>query len=83
LAEMASAYKVNKIFYLNVDPEICLERIQGRGREGEDGITLDYLNKCKKYHELWLSRKDLPYEIINSSSPDTIYDFFVEKTMQK
>jgi deoxyguanosine kinase len=82
-AEMASAYKLNKIFYLNVEPEICLERIQGRGREGEQGISLDYLNKCKKYHDLWFSMNNLPYEIINTSSPDTIYDFFSEKIIQK
>ena len=40
-----------KIIYLDVSPEICFDRIQQRAREGEEGITLEYLQKCHQYHE--------------------------------
>lgn len=40
--------------YLQTTPEIALERVQRRAREGED-IPLDYLAKCHSYHERWLN----------------------------
>jgi len=46
---------VNGIVYLNVDPTVCLERIGRRSRLGESGISLDYLVKCKQYHDDWLN----------------------------
>ena len=39
--------------YLRTTPEIALERVQRRAREGED-IPLDYLAQCHSYHERWL-----------------------------
>lgn len=41
------------IIYLRTTPEVALERVQRRAREGED-IPLDYLTKCHSYHECWL-----------------------------
>lgn len=40
--------KVNTI-YLRCPPEVCLDRIKKRGRESEQNIDIDYLNKlhCK------------------------------------
>ena len=34
---------VDKVFFINTPAEVCYERIRGRGRKGEDAITLDYL----------------------------------------
>lgn len=39
--------------YLRTTPEIALERVRHRDREGEN-IPLDYLSKCHAYHERWL-----------------------------
>ncbi len=74
--------KVNKYVYLQTDPVLCSQRIKQRNREGED-INLDYLRKCHKYHEDWISNipnkiildgkiqtQDLPIdEIINIKNP--------------
>tara|TARA_R110002074_G_scaffold339933_1_gene510449 strand:- start:306 stop:626 length:321 start_codon:yes stop_codon:yes gene_type:complete len=43
------------IIYLDVEPEVAIERIKQRGRECESGITLEYLIKLKAGYEDWLS----------------------------
>ncbi len=50
----ASDFALDGVYYLDVAPEVCLERIAKRAREGESGITLEYLSKCDKYHREWL-----------------------------
>ena len=52
--EFSSDYELEKIIYIDADPDICKKRIHKRSRNGEEGITLDYLEKCKKYHDEWL-----------------------------
>lgn len=42
------------IVYLDVEPEIALERIKQRSRGCETGITLEYLSSLKKGYEDWL-----------------------------
>lgn len=48
---------VNKsiYIYLKCDTNVCLERIQKRGRTEEKGITIEYLNDLNKYHDAWLN----------------------------
>ena len=43
------------IVYLDVEPEVALERIKQRARNCETGITLEYLIKLKAGYEDWLS----------------------------
>ncbi len=44
------------VVYVDADPTTCFERILKRSRDGEvGGITLDYLEKCRDYHESWLN----------------------------
>ena len=52
--EFTSAYPIDRCIYIDADPEVCLERIARRSREGESGIPIDYLAKCKRYHDEWL-----------------------------
>lgn len=43
------------IIFLDVSPEIALQRIAMRGRECEKGITLEYLTSLKEGYEEWLT----------------------------
>jgi deoxyadenosine/deoxycytidine kinase len=52
----ADEYKVNKIVYVNADPEICYERVGKRHRDGEDKIPLEYLKNCHTYHNNMLDK---------------------------
>jgi deoxyguanosine kinase len=56
---------VETILYINTSPAECFERIHKRNRVAEQGITLDYLQKCDKYHEDWLGSSHLNIECIN------------------
>jgi deoxyadenosine/deoxycytidine kinase len=47
----AEEVTIDKIIYIKTDPEICLSRIDKRGRNGENSIPLDYLSSCHEYHE--------------------------------
>jgi deoxyadenosine/deoxycytidine kinase len=42
---------IEQIIYVATDPEICHKRTMSRARVGEEGIPLDYLTECHKYHE--------------------------------
>lgn len=56
--EHARDFNVAGHIYINSDTDVCFKRIQKRSREGEGGIELSYLEKCKKYHDEWLSKYD-------------------------
>lgn len=65
------------IIYIKTTPETCLKRIQGRGREGEEKIPLEYLQKLDSYYEKMITmiekfRKDI-----------TIYRVDGEKTQEE
>jgi len=44
----------NTVLFLDIEPEICIERINKRSRIGEDAIQLDYLKKCDLFYRKWL-----------------------------
>ena len=43
-------FDVTNIVYIKADPSMCLERVAQRGRHGEAGIPLEYLQACRDYH---------------------------------
>jgi len=43
--------KIQKTVYLKTCPLICHMRINKRQRDGENNISIDYLENCHKYHE--------------------------------
>jgi deoxyadenosine/deoxycytidine kinase len=45
------AYLPDMYVYINTLPEICVGRVEKRAREGEDAISLEYLQQCHAYHE--------------------------------
>lgn len=48
-------FPLNGIIYIDAEPDVCIKRIEKRNRNGEAGIELSYLQKCKKYHDDWLN----------------------------
>lgn len=57
--EFSEEFAMDGTLYLNVSPEVCFERIAKRGREGESNISLEYLEKCNKYHMEWFASESL------------------------
>ena len=40
--------------YLQTNPAIALERIRKRNRSGEEGINMEYIQRCHMKHDEWL-----------------------------
>ena len=56
------------VVYMDADPATCFDRIKQRSRDGEGGIALDYLEKCRDYHEAWLSEASLSEASLSEAS---------------
>ena len=54
--EFAIDCQIDKIIYVKTDPDICFDRINKRGRLGEDSIPFDYIQECNIYHENMLTQ---------------------------
>ena len=50
-----------------------MERIHKRSRTGETGISYDYLQTCREYHNNWLDGDEFPVLKINTDE-DVKYD---------
>jgi deoxyadenosine/deoxycytidine kinase len=48
-------HRLDLIIYLDVTPEIALDRVRLRGRECEKGIDLAYLTALRTGYEDWMS----------------------------
>jgi deoxyadenosine/deoxycytidine kinase len=60
------------IIYLRASPQFLLRRIRSRGRDFEQGITLEYLRGLHEAYEDWVERASttLPFLIIDAESFD-------------
>ncbi len=48
------------IIYIDVDDTTCIDRVESRGREGEDGVTYEYI-RAISYHHDKMYRTVLPH----------------------
>lgn len=56
--------------YLKTNPQICKERIENRGRKGEESISLEYLEKLSKKHDEWLNNMPQDKVLVLDASLD-------------
>ena len=60
--------KPDGIIYIKCSPEKCLERISQRGRNEENKIPIEYLNKLSLYHDEWFDNwKETPLLVIDNN----------------
>ena len=58
------------IVYITTSPTVAAERIQRRGRDGEQGMDLAYLNALNRQHQAWISTTSLP--VLELSTEDDV-----------
>ena len=75
--EYKNDFKLNGLLYIHAEEDVCYNRVHKRNRNGEDIVALDYLKKCKEYHQEWLVNKknilviNANYDVdYNSENPD-------------
>ena len=74
-AEHQTEFSLDGIVYLDVEPTVCNSRINKRSREGESGISMDYLEKCCQYHKDWIGSLSSDYPCLTLDvNADTEYD---------
>ena len=78
IRERLAEYGSSGIIWLDVEPEECYRRVQGRGREGEEGVTLGYLRGCEESHREWLSA-DLGFVLRLDGSASSSSDKIMEE----
>jgi deoxyadenosine/deoxycytidine kinase len=70
--EFSDEVGLDGIVYIDADAEVCKQRVEKRSRQGEDGIPLEYLQKCKNYHDEWMSDEPLALKI--KTNQNVTYD---------
>lgn len=74
--EFSDDFGIDGIVYIDADADVCHERVSKRSRQGEGGIKIDYLQKCKKYHDDWLlaNNSEIPPMLRIDANCDVKYD---------
>ena len=55
------------VIYIKTDADVCRGRIAKRLREGEEGIPLEYLENCEKYHDAMVIEMNRPTLVLNGN----------------
>lgn len=73
--EYAKEYQLDGIVYIDADAEVCHNRIAKRSRDGEAGIPLEYLQKCKQYCDDWIETLHPTTDVLHiNTNEDVSYD---------
>lgn len=75
---VAAAPPLSAILYLDVNTETCFERIQKRGRTGEEGVQRDYLSKCEAYYASWIATTHIPTFAVREKDHKNMVDQVVD-----
>ena len=75
----------NIIIYLKCEPDICHQRVNQRNRNGEESISLEYLNRLnEKYNKLYSNNKFVKVITIDADkSVDEVYQEVMDKVIRK
>tara|TARA_Y100000741_G_scaffold365065_1_gene358783 strand:+ start:2379 stop:3026 length:648 start_codon:yes stop_codon:yes gene_type:complete len=52
--EFLEDVKIDNYIYIKASPIVCCSRINNRNRSGEEGIPVEYLQRCGLAHDDWL-----------------------------
>ena len=64
--EFITDVPIGAIVYIKASPDVCLDRVNIRAREGEN-IPLEYLEECDKYHDEWINKEKVPKLVIDAN----------------
>ena len=66
----AVAHEPDVTIFLDVDPEVCYERMRKRGRKEEGGVPLELLQQLHTIHHQWYNNFDKHGKIIRIQDND-------------
>ena len=79
-----SKFELKGIIYIRASPDVCMERIKKRNRNGENIIALEYLTLLHEKHEEWINNEDNVLVIDgNREEQDLINDNELEYKIDK
>lgn len=66
------------IVHVDTIPEVCAQRIVTRGREGEEGIPIDYLRTLESYQRTWVESGEVPFIKADVSGAHLVTEFICD-----
>jgi deoxyadenosine/deoxycytidine kinase len=66
-------YPLTGVIYLRTGTDECLERIRRRHRDGENAITLDYLDSLQKVHDEMFGTRDNQMQVRTGVTEHCVY----------